>query len=226
LKFPFRLSRKGRKSAISNSVAIAITVFIVTLIAAVAYEGGLFTVNYGVLSNNGSINTNSATTTENSSTGNSLVIITETVTKTVTSVSTTTVYWSPGNNSGIEVGSIVLYSGTTSNSSLAGTAAFEITFNNPGAPTYITSITLAGGGLSPPINSWDNNSAAQTKKNLIIFNSPHVGNNYIAGDTNTTLIFYPTTMSDPVESIAKGQSYSYLIEFADGESIAAQVVSQ
>jgi hypothetical protein len=219
-----RMSGDGRsKSGVSNTLAILATSGVVVLIVAIAFFGGVFSINYGILSSDGPGGT--STISSSSQTGNSsTTIITLTITRTVKS--TKTVY-SITNGSSVQIASMTLLSGTTSNASQAATAFLQVTFSDSGSSTYITSITLTGRGLAKSITCWDNSSAVQSRKNLIVFTYGHPGNNAIVGSgANTTLGFYPTTKSNPVESIAKASTYNYVIDFADGETLSGQITAE
>jgi hypothetical protein len=216
-------SRRNAKSEVSNALAVFATMAGMTLVLSLAFYAGLFSINIGFLSNRGpsGILANSSSQSNSSA---STAIITETITKTVKS--TKTVY-SIINGSSVEIVTMTLQGGTASNASQAGTAFLRVTLSNTNSSTFISGLTLSGGGLTKAINSWDNSSSPESKRNLIVFTSSHIGNNAIpGGDFNVTLGFYPTTKNNPIETIVSGTSFDYEIDLANGESLIGQITAQ
>jgi flagellin-like protein len=138
--------------------------------------------------------------------------------------------------------SATLYGGVTSANGVVATSSLGISLNNPGSQSYITTLTLTGTGLTAPITLWDNTSAAQGAANEIVFSSGtyQTGaascsvatwnwNTMCAGQV-TSFNFYPgppgTLRSGASAQITTGQTFNYVINFANGQSVSGSLIAQ
>ncbi|MGI0085401.1 MAG: hypothetical protein ACREBQ_10000 [Nitrososphaerales archaeon] len=93
--------------------------------------------------------------------------------------------------------------------------------NNPGPASGISSISLTGNGLSsPPIVFLCSNksSCAQIQASQP-FEAPLAAGAVSHFDTNTTTFYFS-------EAITSGQTYNYVIRFANGQSVSGSIVSE
>ena len=133
--------------------------------------------------------------------------------------------------------SATLYGGVTSTSSAVATASLSISLNNPGSQSYITTLTLTGTGLPAPLTVWDNSSLAQSSSNQISFASaiyqgaPTVlcpvakwNNNAMCAGQVTSFTYYPFYALAP--SVTTGQTFNYVINFANGQSVSGALIAQ
>ena len=137
----------------------------------------------------------------------------------------------------ITVISGTLYGGLTASVSESGTAYFSLSLNNPGLETYITSLSIwqvttqtMGNANSTTISSFSGSAfvvstwqSTSNSSDVINFSAP-TPENILASDGPSTFSFYPRTASQM--SIATGESWSYTINFANGQSIGGFVIVQ
>lgn len=151
---------------------------------------------------------------------------------TATSISTATVRAAPtttitivqtmGNISQITVSEAILYAGQTATGSSNATSSLLIGFYNPNSTTYITSLILESANFAPVI-TWDNSSAPSIPSNAVSFDSMQFGNTLSYGLTSVFTL-YPSS-SSPV-NIVHGQSYQYVVFFANGSYAEGTLVAQ
>ncbi len=126
--------------------------------------------------------------------------------------------------SGSTLYSATLYGGLTANSTLAASSYFAISIDNFGAPSYITGVSLYGVS-----SSWDNNSAATSNSNLIIFQSDHTAActdcGILKGSSVSSFTFYPVTNGEQI-SITQGKVYTYVIDLDNGGSVEGSLIAQ
>lgn len=136
----------------------------------------------------------------------------------------------PNSNSGIDgnvktvtLVSATLYGGVTASTSQAATSSLTLSLNNPGTATTITSLTLTGTGISA-ITSWDASSG--NGSNTINFGAAYVagGVNALSSNSVTPFAFYPYSASS--QSITTGQTFNYVITFANGQSVSGSLIAQ
>jgi hypothetical protein len=162
----------------------------------------------------------SSATTEYSvstATAVSTSVVQETPTTTVSIVQT------EGNISEITVSEAVLYSGESATSSSAATASLLIGFYNPNSTTYMTSMVLESADFLAPVIVWDNSSAASTASNQVSFSSIHIGNTISRGLTSVFTL-YPESPSSV--TLVSGETYQYVVFFANGSYVEGSLVAQ
>ncbi len=120
----------------------------------------------------------------------------------------------------ISLTSGVLYSGTTSDSATSATSSLSAALNNPGPATYISGISLTGSGISS-ISTWCNSNVVACAQ--INFANSGTGNALGPGQV-TTLVFYPATPTSI--TLRPGETFNYVISFANGQSISGSLVAQ
>jgi FlaG/FlaF family flagellin (archaellin) len=119
--------------------------------------------------------------------------------------------------------STTLYGGVTSSGAVITTGSLTISLNNPGSSTTVSSLTLTGSGLDGTISQWDFQPNSGT-------NSVNFGSSYIAGGRNaispgsvSSFTYYPITGSSQL--ILTGQTFNYIINFANGQSVSGSSVA-
>ena len=135
-----------------------------------------------------------------------------------------------------------LYAGsTTFSSNLSKAASLQMVLNNPGAETYVTSLSITREAAMPVTNvnatprliatttttssngitiaTWSReNSTGQIDFAI------HSQANVIANGTVTTVSYYPRT-SYPM-NITSGETWGFAIYFANGDSISGSLIAQ
>ena len=125
----------------------------------------------------------------------------------------------------VTLSSATLYGGVTADPATISTSSLTISLNNPGSATTITSVTITGSGISP-VNAWDTTSASGAAANTINFGLGYTaGNpNAMAPGTVTSFTFYPWVVAS--QSILTGQTFNYVINFANGQSVSGSLIAQ
>ncbi|MDG6999819.1 MAG: hypothetical protein JRN15_11965, partial [Nitrososphaerota archaeon] len=137
----------------------------------------------------------------------------------------------------ITVSSITLYGGTTASGTLLATSNMSVELNNPEAPTTITELSLAPStaySFSSPSTDYSQIlhwSATSNSKDNINFSARYFvgGANSINASSVNRYVFYPvSTENGPIveEEIIPSQTYSYQINFANGQSISGSLIAQ
>jgi flagellin-like protein len=125
----------------------------------------------------------------------------------------------------IQLNSAILTGGSATSPTLAGTATFQVVFNNPGGVTNVTSVTLSAGSTSITLITMctANNAcgvpitdAKLASGQVTGFQAPYVnvGSSYQPGE------WYPNS------AINSGSTYNYVINFANGQSISGSIIAQ
>jgi flagellin-like protein len=122
----------------------------------------------------------------------------------------------------VTLSSATLYGGVTASSSVAATSSLTLAINNPGSATTISSVTLTGAGISP-VSSWDTSSASGTAGSTVNFATQSNANAMAAGAV-TSFTFYPWSSSS--QPITTGQTFNYVINFANGQSVSGSLIAQ
>jgi flagellin-like protein len=119
--------------------------------------------------------------------------------------------------------SATLYGGITANGSNAATASLTFSLNNPGSATAITSITLTGSGITP-VTGWNKASGtASASDSWTTVYSASAENAMTAGAV-TSFTFYPWGAN--TQSITTGQTFNYVMNFANGQSVSGSLIAQ
>jgi len=123
----------------------------------------------------------------------------------------------------VTLASATLYGGVSASGAATATSSLSLALNNPGSATTISSLTLTGTGLPTPVTSW-----STTSSNMSSVNFANTGagqpNSMVPGAV-TTFTFYPITFSGQ-QSITTGQTFNYVINFANGQSVSGSLIAQ
>ncbi len=119
---------------------------------------------------------------------------------------------------GLTLSSANFYDGLTGSSSNPPKANLSISFNNPEAETYVTSLSVTEERIT--ITTWQD---GENSTSLIDF-SVHSPANVIASGKVTNLTYYPRT-AFPV-NITAGEDWNYVIVLANGESVSGSLISE
>jgi|GEM_PF-1030974 len=115
----------------------------------------------------------------------------------------------------IQMTSAILSSGSATTTSAAG-ANFQMTFNNPGGSTNMSSLVLTSGGLTVTVPAYYTCSSPTTcttnAKTLQDFQVPNSPGAQID-------VYFGTALTS-------GTTYSYVITFTNGQSIPGTLVAQ
>ena len=123
----------------------------------------------------------------------------------------------------VTLSSGTLYGGVTASSSVVPTSSLTISLNNPGSATTVSSITLTGSGISTIVN-WQAVAGAGT--NTVNFNAGYVagGANAMSPGAVSSFTFFP--WSSASQTITTGQTFNYVINFANGQSVSGSLIAQ
>jgi flagellin-like protein len=116
----------------------------------------------------------------------------------------------------VTLSSATLYGGTmVAAIGTTGSGATYMTFslNNPGSASTVTSITLTGAGITA-VTSWQNSGGTAYLLS---------GNNALAAGQVSSYTFFPYGTA---QSITTGQTFNYVISFANGQSVSGSVIAQ
>ncbi len=117
----------------------------------------------------------------------------------------------------VTLSSATLYGGTEG-AALGVPAATSsyVTFslNNPGTASTITGITLTGSAITA-VTTWENSGGTGFLTS---------GNNALAGGQVTSYTFYP--YGTAANTITTGQTFNYVISFANGQSVSGSLIAQ
>jgi len=119
--------------------------------------------------------------------------------------------------------SATLYGGVSAYGVTTATSSLSLALNNPGSATTISSLTLTGTGLPTPITSWSTTSGTASSVNFA--NTGAGSANSMNPGAVTTFTFYPITTGSS-QSITTGQTFNYVINFANGQSVSGSLIAQ
>jgi flagellin-like protein len=121
-----------------------------------------------------------------------------------------------------------LAAGVTGSSTVAATAYLTMSLNNPGADTYVSSLTLTSSSLTSSIVSWcaptSSGGAPAAGCTAIVFTADTVGANDVGAGKVTPMTFYPQSSSSV--PITSGQTFNYVINFANGQSVSGSLLAE
>ncbi len=124
----------------------------------------------------------------------------------------------------VTLSSGTLYGGVTADPVTAATSSLTISLNNPGSATTISSITLTGSGIST-ITGWDTGSLSSAAANVNFNQGYTSGNpNAMGPGAVTSFTFFPWSAAS--QSITTGQTFNYVINFANGQSVSGSLIAQ
>jgi flagellin-like protein len=123
----------------------------------------------------------------------------------------------------VTLSSATLYGGVTADPVTQATASLTISLNNPGSATVISSITLTGSGIST-LTGWDTGNLQSVAPSLQY--TPYTANspNAMGPGTVTSFTFYPWAASS--QAVLTGQTFNYVITFANGQSVSGSLIAQ
>jgi len=126
----------------------------------------------------------------------------------------------------VTLSSGTLYGGVTADPATTSTSSLTFSLNNPGSATTITGVTLTGSGLTSTITAWDTGSLPSPAANNINFQQAYgAGNpNAMPPGTVTSFTFYPWSAAS--QPILTGQTFNYVITFANGQSVSGSLIAQ
>ncbi|MHB8565870.1 MAG: archaellin/type IV pilin N-terminal domain-containing protein [Nitrososphaerales archaeon] len=114
----------------------------------------------------------------------------------------------------IQLTSATLYGGTlsaTGAAACAGTATEQISLNNPGSSTGVSGVTISGGGAaSGTTGLFTVGSACQAAS----------ASNAVSATGVTSLTIYVSY------AVTSGNTYNYVINFVNGQSISGSLIAQ
>lgn len=119
--------------------------------------------------------------------------------------------------------SATLHSGNVANASTEATASLSFSLDNPGSKTQIVSLVLSGNGVN--VTSWDNSTQPSTTSNRIVFVSSHQGDDILSSGAVTSFTYYPEDNGSSDE-ITHAQTYNYVINFQNGQSVSGALMAQ
>jgi len=123
----------------------------------------------------------------------------------------------------VTLSSATLYGGVSATAAQAATSSITISLNNPGSATVISGITLTGAGIAT-ISGWDT-AAGQSAAPSLQFTPYTVNNpNAMAPGAVTSFTFYPWNAAS--QSILTGQTFNYVLNFANGQSVSGSLIAQ
>jgi flagellin-like protein len=125
----------------------------------------------------------------------------------------------------VTLSSATLYGGVTADAITTASSSLTLSLNNPGSASAITSLTLTGTGLPAPVTTWSGVATAGGAQIVFInsYNSLSVYNALSPGQV-TAYTFYPSTAAS--EPITTGQTFNYVINFANGQSVSGSLIAQ
>jgi flagellin-like protein len=103
-----------------------------------------------------------------------------------------------------------------------------VSLNNPGSTSSVSSITLTGSGLQAAVTTWyysngtATNFALTTSANPVGVGTGEWGNGLPGGQV-TSYSFYPYGLA---QQITTGQTFNYVINFANGQSVSGSLIAQ
>jgi len=134
----------------------------------------------------------------------------------------------------VTLSSATLYGGVSASAAVVATSSLTMSLNNPGSQSYITSVTVTGAGLVTPITAWDNTSAVRVAGNTVNFGAasmaaggcptPAWNNNVLCPGQVTSFTVYPEQAASV--AITTGQTFNYVINFQNGQSVSGSLIAQ
>ena len=125
----------------------------------------------------------------------------------------------------VTLSSATLYGGVSADPVTTATSSLTLSLNNPGSASAITSLTLTGTGLQSPITTWSGVPNAGGAQIVFVnsYDSLSIYNALSPGQV-TSYTFYPSTSASV--PITTGQTFNYVINFANGQSVSGSLIAQ
>ncbi len=118
--------------------------------------------------------------------------------------------------------SATLYGGATginTGNKDAGTSSLSVSLNNPGSATTLTSLTLTGTALSSPISAWNYTVTGTSGYFIFATTAPPMA----PGQVSTYTFYGLGTTAVP---ILTGQTFNYVINYQNGQSVSGSLIAQ
>jgi flagellin-like protein len=129
----------------------------------------------------------------------------------------------------VTLASATLYGGISGLTSKLdrNTTSLGVSLNNPGSATTITSLELTGTSLTTPLQAWNftTGQSSQSSAAGYVFGtgtSP-TAPDMLAGQVNS-YTFY--ALAATYLAVTTGQTYNYVINFANGQSVSGSLIAQ
>jgi len=125
----------------------------------------------------------------------------------------------------VTLSSATLYGGVSSDAATNATSSLTIALNNPGSATYITSLSLTGTAIST-VNNWcpKGDQVGGGGCTQVAWTAGGA-NNQMAPGKVTSFTFYPSN-PPATQAITTGQTFNYVINFANGQSVSGSLIAQ
>ena len=124
----------------------------------------------------------------------------------------------------VQVQSIYLYSGSETLAAAIGTASLQLSLQNPGSLTSISSITLTGS--LAPFTSASSFTCTNTGTSNTALTAPFAsttGCTAVAAGVNSLTIYL---FASGATTIPSGATVNYVVNFANGQSVSGAVITQ
>ena len=128
-----------------------------------------------------------------------------------------------GNVRIVTLSTATLDAGVTASPASQATSELIMSFSNPGSATTIVSVDLTGPNISA-VTLWDEYPNADSSHTDLGAKYVDGGANSMSANQDTPFTFYPWTNSS--DSIVKGETYNYVISFANGQSVSGSPIAQ
>jgi len=103
-----------------------------------------------------------------------------------------------------------------------GQSYITMSLNNPGAKTNITSFTLTGSSLTGTVNPYF--STTSTTCPLISGSAPVTEPVLVGGSVSPVALYFSSSTSGAL--VTSGQTYNYVINFGNGQSVSGSLIAQ
>jgi hypothetical protein len=128
----------------------------------------------------------------------------------------------------VTLSSATLYGCVSSSGTKNATSSLTLSLNNPGSASYITSLTMTGTAISS-ITGWCPNGDIVAAGGCTQVAWTAVGaSNQMPPGVVTSFTFYPSSVGavQASQSITTGQTFNYVINFANGQSVSGSLIAQ
>jgi len=123
----------------------------------------------------------------------------------------------------VTLSSATLYGGVTASATITATSSVTFSLNNPGSATTITGISLTGAGITT-VSNWQVASGAGTATVNFAQAYTNGSPNAMGPGAVTSFTFYPWSAAS--QPILTGQTFNYVINFANGQSVSGSLIAQ
>lgn len=127
----------------------------------------------------------------------------------------------------VTLSSATLYGGQADPSAGQGGSYVTFSLNNPGSASNITGVTVTGSGITA-VSGFDNatfaGSCTGTCASVFTGVSGGIANSNLAGGKVTSYTWYLAGTTN--QPITTGQTFNYVINFANGQSVSGALIAQ